>query len=76
MGRILLVVTMVALAAACQEGSPGPVATTTTPTVEAPRGLATCSEFDSQAEAQSAADAGDVRFRDPDGDGRYCEDLP
>jgi len=37
---------------------------------------ATCSEFTSQAEAQRAAESGEVRLRDGDGDGRYCEDLP
>ena len=32
---------------------------------------ATCADYDTQAEAQRAADT-----RDGDGDGRYCESLP
>ena len=36
-----------------------------------PASAATCDDYATQAEAQRAADT-----RDPDGDGRYCEDLP
>lgn len=36
-----------------------------------PASAATCDDYGTQAEAQRAADT-----RDPDGDGRYCEDLP
>jgi len=45
-----------------------PAAATADPTAQA---AATCADYDSQAEAQRAADT-----RDADGDGIYCEALP
>ena len=36
----------------------------------------TCSDYGTQAEAQAAVEAGEVRLRDGDSDGIYCEALP